>query len=321
MTADVTVSVVVPAYNTAALIGTTIDSILAQTYTSYEIIVVNDHSPDTAAMEQALAPYRDRINYLVHDANYGLSVTRNRGIRFARGRYIALLDSDDAWEPEYLAEQLAIMESDPTLAAVYSDARIVGNHPHAGRTFMEVCPSRGEVTFESVLNSTCTVFVSVLARREALCRVGLFNERLRSAEDFELWLRLLASGARIAYHRRVLVRHLKRGDSLSADPIWMTENALKSLAEVANLDLPAEARAMVAERQQYLRARLELARGKHAFFRLDTSTAIAHLDRANQFFGSRRLRIVSALMKTFPGALLRAYRLRDRFVVGADTSF
>jgi glycosyltransferase involved in cell wall biosynthesis len=317
-----TVSVIVPGYNTAAFIGNTISSILAQTYTDYEIIVVNDASPDTPDTERALASYRDRIIYIVLEQNRGLAGARNAGIQVARGRYIALLDSDDEWEPTYLAEQVAFMESDPSLAVVYPNARIVGDHPHAGRTFMDVCPSRGEPTFRSVLTEKCNVFVSVLARREALARVGLFDESLRSVEDFDLWLRLLASGARIGYQRRVLVRHLKRRDSLSANPIWMAQRVVQVLDKLAvSLDLPPEDRAAIAERQACFRARLELAEGKHAFFRLETDAALDHVERANEFFKSPRLRLVCALMRTFPGVLLHVYRLRDRLLVGADTSF
>jgi hypothetical protein len=205
---------------------------------------------------------------------------------------------------------------------LYPDARIVGDHPHAGRTFMDVCPSHGEPTFRSVLTQQCNVFVSVLMRREAALSVGLFDESLRSVEDFDLWLRLLASGARMGYHRRVLVRHRKRRDSLSANPIWMAQRVVQVLDKLAAcLDVAPDDRAAIAERQAYFRARLDLAEGKHAFFRLETDAALQHLERANKFFKSRRLRLVCALMRTFPGVLLRVYRLRDRLLLGADTSF
>ena len=285
---DPMVSVIIPAYNTASFIGSTMASVVAQTYTDYEIIVVNDASPDTAEMERALAPYRDRITYLVLEQNRGLAGARNAGIRVARGRYVALLDSDDEWEPTYLAEQVAIMESQPSLAVLYPNARIVGDHPHAGRTYMDVCPSDGEPTFRSVLTQKCNVFVGVLARREALLRVGLFDESLRSVEDFDLWLRVLASGARMGYHRRVLVRYRKRRDSLSANPIWMAQRVVQVLEQLAaRLDVAPEDRAAVAKRLAYFRARLDLAEGKHAFFRLETDSALKHLERANEFFKSR----------------------------------
>lgn len=315
------VSIVVPAYNTAAFIGRTIASILAQTCSDYEIIVINDGSPDTPATEQALAPYRDRMRYIAFERNRGLTPARNLGILRARGRYVAFLDSDDEWEPTYLAEQLPILEADPSLDVVYPNALIVGDHPHAGRTFMDVCPSEGEPTFRSVLFQQCNVFVSALVRRDALLRVGMFDERLHRVEDFDLWMRMLASGARMTYHRQVLVRHRKRRDSLSANAISMAEHVVAVLEKLAKLDLAPEDRAALVDRQAFFRARLHLAEAKFAFFRLDTNTAIEHLGRANEYFKSRRLRLICACMRTSPGVLLRLYRLRDRLLVGADTSF
>jgi glycosyltransferase involved in cell wall biosynthesis len=226
------VSVIIPAYNTSRYIAATVQSVLAQTYTSCEVIVVNDGSPDTPAMERALAPFRDRIVYLVQE-NRGISVARNAALSVARGRYIALLDSDDAWEPNYLAVQVAALEADPGLAVVYSNAFFVGDHPHAGRTYMDVCPSSGPVTFQAVLTQRCQVFISALIRRTALDRVGGFDPELRSVEDFDLWLRLLAAGERIGYHDRVLVRFLKRRGSLSSDPVWMAEHVLIVLDKLA----------------------------------------------------------------------------------------
>src|SRR6187431_499736 len=160
------VSVIIPAYNTSQYIAATVKSVLAQTYTSYEVIVVNDGSPDTPAMERALAPFRDRILYVVQE-NGGISAARNTALALARGRYVALLDSDDAWEPDYLAVQVAALEADPSLAVVYPNALISGDHPHAGRTFRDICPSTGPVTFQAVLTQRCQVFISALIRRSA----------------------------------------------------------------------------------------------------------------------------------------------------------
>jgi glycosyltransferase involved in cell wall biosynthesis len=324
VTAAPDVSVIVPAYNTAPYIGAMLESVLAQTYTSYEIIVVNDGSPDTPAMERALAPYRDRIVYLVQE-NGGISVARNAGLRVARGRYVALLDSDDAWEPDYLAVQVAALDADPTLAVVYPNALIVGNHAHAGRTYMDVCPSSGPVTFEAVLTQRCQVFISAIIRRAAIERVGGFDPELRSVEDFDLWLRLLAAGERIGYHHRVLVRFLKRRGSLSSDPVWMAEHVLTVLDKLAKADctlaLPDADRQALEARRTFFRARLEIAQGKRAFFRLDAEKAREHLERANDLVPSRRLRLVCVLLRLVPGILLKVYRLRDRLIIGADTSF
>lgn len=315
------VSVIVPTYNTAKYIGGTLSSIFAQTYRSFEVIVINDGSPDTPALEQAIAPFRDRIVYLRQE-NLGLSAARNAGIEAARGRYVALLDSDDEWEPGYLAAQVRALDSNPDLDVVYPDARIFGDHPHAGRRYMEVCPSRGPVTFQALLTQRCNVFVSVLARRDALVRAGLFDANLRSVEDFDLWLRVLARGGRIGYHRQVLVRFRKRRGSLSSDPVWMAEHALVVLDKAERtLQLPPDDLAVLKAQQARFNAMRELALGKRAFFQLESERALEHFRRANEFFRSPRLALVCGAIRLAPGMVLRMYGLRDRLMVGTDTRF
>ena len=149
-------SVVIPAYRAAQSIPATLDSVLAQTFSDYEIIVVNDGSPDTVQLERVLEPYRARIAYYRQE-NQGPAGARNTGIQLARGKYIAPLDCDDLWEPGHLAAQLAVLEGDPSIDMVYADARIFGDGQGRGRTVMELCPSEGEVTFESLVMRQCTV--------------------------------------------------------------------------------------------------------------------------------------------------------------------
>src|SRR4051794_40289118 len=95
------VSVVIPAYNAAPYIQETLQSIFAQTFEQFEVIIVNDGSPDTAEFEVALAPFRSRVIYLKQE-NRGVSAARNCALSIARGEYVAFLDSDDIWEPNYL---------------------------------------------------------------------------------------------------------------------------------------------------------------------------------------------------------------------------
>jgi glycosyltransferase involved in cell wall biosynthesis len=92
------VSVIVPVYATAPYVAEALDSILAQTFTDYEILVVNDGSPDTELLETVLQRYAGRIRYLRQE-NAGVSVARNTALAAARGRYVAMLDSDDTWHP------------------------------------------------------------------------------------------------------------------------------------------------------------------------------------------------------------------------------
>ena len=318
---DPAVSIIVPAYKAAGFIGQALASVFAQTFTSYEVVVVNDRSPDTPALERALVPFRDRVTYLVRNENGGVAAARNTGIRVARGRYIALLDSDDTWEPDYLEEQVRILDADPSVAMVYPNALIVGDHPHEGRTYMEVCPSDGPVTIASLLTGRCNAFISAMVRRDAVLRAGLFDEDLRSVEDFEMWVRLLAAGERIRYHRKVLARYRKHPESLSADPVNMARHVLQVLEKMAKrLSLSEADRQVLTQRQAYFRAALDLALGKQAFFRLDRGAALEHIQRANEYFKSWRLRVVCAMIRTLPRTLLRLYQLRHRIPIKAATS-
>src|SRR3954464_6405374 len=107
-----TVSVVVPAYNVAAYIGATLESAFAQTCQDFEIVVVNDGSPDTADLREAIAPYRQRIHY-IEQPQGGAARARNTGIAAARGELLAFLDGDDLWAPTFLASQIAILGREP----------------------------------------------------------------------------------------------------------------------------------------------------------------------------------------------------------------
>ena len=313
------VSIIVPAYNTAPFIAETLDSALAQTFRDYEIIVVNDGSPDTAELECALAPYRDRIVYIAQE-NRGLSGARNTAIRAARGRWLALLDSDDVWMPDYLAVQMEVLERDPTIDVLYPNALVFGDDPHAGREYMEICPSEGAVTFDSLVAQRCNVFICATMRRETVERVGMFDETLRSIEDFDLWLRIVKAGGRIAYHRRVLARYRKRRGSLSANPASMYEKALVVFDKAARtLALDDAERATLHETTTRFRALLRLTEGKQALARNDVGTAIEALSDANAFFRSRKIALALALMRRSPKLLQTLFHLRERVMLRAAT--
>jgi glycosyltransferase involved in cell wall biosynthesis len=301
-----------PAYNVAPFIGEALESVFAQTFKDYEVIVVNDGSPDTEELERVIEPFRSRIKYIKQE-NRGVSAARNTGIRLARGRFVAHLDPDDAWEPNYLSEQLAVYSRDPSIDVLYPDAVIFGDGPEVGRRYMQWCPSTGEVTVESLLSGRCFVLCSVTARRETLLRAGLFDEDLRCSEDFDLWLRVLKTGGRIAYHHGVLVRYRQRGDSHTADFKWLSDSFLHVLEKAERtLDLsPAELSAL-RHRCVEVKAEADLQSGKQAFVRGDTKLALASIQRANTYFKSLKLTLVLSLMRFMPQLLRRVYEFRDR---------
>ncbi len=297
-----------PAYNVARYIGATLESVFAQTFKDFEVIVVNDGSPDTVELERALAPYLARVVYLKRE-NGGVSAARNTAIRAARGRFVAPLDPDDLWEPDYLAAQLAEFERDPSTDVLYPDALIFGDAPEAGRRFMEWCPSEGDVTIEALFEERCHVMLSaVTARREALVRAGLFDESLRCSEDFELWLRVLKSGGRIRYQRRVLARYRRHAASHTADPARLARAVLRMLDKAeSSLDLtPSELSALRGMRER-VRAGAALEEGKAALARGDVTAALKGFRAANAHRGSLKLSLVMLAARVAPRVVRAAY--------------
>lgn len=179
------VSVVVPTYNRRDLVTRAIDSVLAQTYSGLELIVVDDGSTDGTA--DRLKGYGDRIQVL-RQTNRGVSAARNAGIRAAQGPLIALLDSDDYWLPGKLARQVDFFQSHP-------EALICQTEEIWVRNGVRVNPGRrhrkfGGSIFEKTL-PLCLVSPSAVMLRNALFdEVGLFDERLPACEDYDLWLRV-----------------------------------------------------------------------------------------------------------------------------------
>jgi glycosyltransferase involved in cell wall biosynthesis len=310
------VSVIVPAYRTSQFIAATLDSILAQTFQDFEIIVVNDGSPDSLELEKVLEPYRNRINYLRQE-NQGPAGARNAGIRASRGAYISPLDSDDLWHPEHLAAQLAVLRADPALDMVYADARIFGDVPEAGKTLMELRPSRGEVTLKRLVTQECSVSVcACLIRREILFRAGLFEQPTpRGTEDIDMWLRIVMNGGRIVYQRRTLAEYRRHSGGLSSNTVAMIESFIWVLSKIARSPgLNAADREVIERQIQVERARMELEQGKHAFLAGDRAAAVRHLSRANMERKSFKLFFIIALLRVAPGFLKTLYEWRNRHV-------
>jgi glycosyltransferase involved in cell wall biosynthesis len=286
------VSVVIPAYNTSRFIGETLDSVFTQTFDDYEVIVVNDGSPDTCELEKVLEPYWDRILYIVQE-NRGLAGARNSAIRRARGKYLAFLDSDDCWLPEYLESQLRILQDMPAIDAVYCDAAYFGNPRLAGKTYMQICPSKGPVTFESLLRENTQVIVScTVVRRDAVLEAGLFDETLRRCEDYDLWLRIVSRGGRILYHRKVLARYRSRVDSLSNDELAMNRALLNVYQKIRKMtDLHEGLRAILEAVIARTQACIDVEVGKQLLAAGDFARAKDSLTRAHNFSHSLKLKL------------------------------
>jgi glycosyltransferase involved in cell wall biosynthesis len=194
---DPLVSTVITAYNSAAFLPETLNSVFRQSYRNYEVIVVDDGSTDDT--EKALAPYKDRISYR-YQKNRGPSAARNAGIAAARGDYIAFLDGDDLWTPDKLRLQVDFMEQNPPIGLLFSDMEEFDDGTTLCGSLLERSLFRSELIASGrVADAARKLLVedfiptsTVLIRKECLAQTALFDENLYFAEDRELWLRFTA---------------------------------------------------------------------------------------------------------------------------------
>ncbi|HEY5884628.1 MAG TPA: glycosyltransferase [Pyrinomonadaceae bacterium] len=304
------VSIIIPAYNSSAYIAETLDSVFAQTFDSYEVIVINDGSPDTERLERELKPYSGKLHYIKQE-NRGAAAARNAGVRAARGELVAFLDADDTYLPNFLEKQIELLKSS-NADLVYSDALLFGDSPLAGRTFMQLQPSRGEVTPEKLLALKVTVLTStVLARKEPIFKVGLFDESLRRGQDFDLWLRLAKSGFRFAYQSDVLAHHRIVESGLSGGTISQLERTLTVLQAIKARDglTPTENAALQFNMKRTLRE-LALENGKEKLLSRDFGGALQSFNEAKKFRHSWKLIIVCLGLRVAPEMLWRVYHRR-----------
>src|SRR5262249_42519605 len=260
------VSVIIPAYRASREIPDALESVFTQTFSDLEVIVVDDGSPDRESLVAALEPHRARIRYL-EQANAGAGAARNAAIRMAQGRYLAFLDADDRWAPDFLLRQVSHLDAHPETTLVYCDALLSGDTPLAGRRSMPAAPSAGDVTLIGLIEQRCSIILStVVARTEAIVAAGLFNPGLRRGQDFELWLRLALAGARIDYQTQVLAERRVRATGLSGGAIAEIQRDINVLDQFGrSRELPSVVRTALRIRIMTLVDRLEIEQGKQRF--------------------------------------------------------
>lgn len=209
------VSVVIPAYNAERFLGEAIESVLAQTYSPVELIVVDDGSTDSTA--EVAAAYGEAT--VISQENSGPSAARNRGAAAAGGEFLAFHDSDDAMTPDKLAVQAGHLLDNPGVGCVLAEQELLVE-PGAelpfwveGTKVPTVMPSRPpELADEPDVHP-----MTMVVRRETFERVGPFDESMRAAEDFDWMLRASEEGIEIARLSTVLLRRRVHPASLTQD--------------------------------------------------------------------------------------------------------
>lgn len=311
------VSVIIPVYRGSQYIAQALKSVFAQGFTAYEVIVVNDGSPETEQVERELQPYQQQIIYIKQE-NAGPSSARNAGILQAKGEYIAFLDCDDAWHQNYLAEQLAQLRANPELDLIYCDALLVGTSPHAGKTVMEINPSRGAVTLESLLKLDCSVITScTVVRRQCLVDTGLFDEERRCCEDYDMWVRIADRGGRLAYQHKVLALRRIHSQAITADPSYVIDSQVAVFRKLGeSLPLIPVHQAIVKKQIARCMAEIQLHRSKADLMAGNYTEAAAAVRFANNYFHSRKLRGIEWIIRVMPRTVRLFYRTRSKWYSG-----
>lgn len=215
------ISVVIPLYNKEQSIASTLQTVLKQTYQDFEIVIVNDGSTDHSVEEVAKVP--DPRIRLIHQSNAGVSAARNRGIAEARGEFVAFLDADDEWNPDYLKTQYKLTQKYPECSVFACNYEFKDAQGKVTPTIIRILPFKGEDGilsnyFEVASCSHPPLWTSaVMVKKNAIQSIGGFPIGIKSGEDLLTWARLAVNG-KIAYAKQAYAVFNVEGYSISEKP-------------------------------------------------------------------------------------------------------
>jgi glycosyltransferase involved in cell wall biosynthesis len=253
------VSVIIPAYNSGRTIKPTLESVFAQTFSDYEVIVIDDGSTDdTRAQAEAFGA---RVRY-AYQRNRERSAARNHGIRLAQGKYIAFLDADDQWRPEKLAKQVALLDRNSDLALVYCWANLIdpsgAQRGLIGQDF-PIEQAENCAAFEGLLLGRSIPTLCTVIRAACLVTTGVFDEQICYIEDWDLWLRF-ALHYPIGFVPAALADYQMHGTFLPKSMLRCRVPETRPLVAHKALDLARQAR-------RPLTAQMERQAVAHAWWR------------------------------------------------------
>lgn len=311
------VSVIMPAWGVADLVGEALASLQAQAFSDWEAIVVDDGDP---AVGPAVLPYAEndpRIRF-VPSPRGGVSAARNHALTMARAPLIALLDGDDLHLPGYLERMVAAISADPALALVTCDAIFTGQTARAGRRFSDYSAQDGERSLDAIVARRFNIFIASIMRRDVLDAAGGFDEDLVAAEDLDLWIRIAALGRPIGRVPDPLVLYRRRPGSLSSSALRL-RRAAAALYDKAALHLAGRPEAVTAAAMAAtMRDEAGWVEGEDLVIAGKTRAGLALLRQSHAERRSPRWRLMMPLFSAMPPLArpLLAWRRRQELADG-----
>ena len=228
-------SIIIPCYNQGNFLSDCINSIQNQKNGSWEVWIINDGSgDDTAQIGEEYSIQNSKINYL-YQTNQGLSAARNFGMNQAKGDFLLFLDADDWLEPDLLSKYIELISSNPSFQ-LFRCGYAYWDHP-AGYCFHRHNPSGEGEIFPEVLTQNIGPCHSILINRKFAEKLGGFDIRLKSCEDWDFWIRAGRSGAKILSTSEVLVAYRYVPYSMSRNPKVMYESLSEVSRRVGEMDV------------------------------------------------------------------------------------
>jgi glycosyltransferase involved in cell wall biosynthesis len=310
VTRDPAISVITPAYNVSGILPETVASALSQTWRDFEMLIVDDGSTDdTQQVARSWARADPRIRVYTRE-NGGIAAARNTAIEHARGEYFALLDGDDLWHPTFLESQMRVFNRRRAVDVVSGNAYNLGGMMN-GQPVNPAGTACRELCLLDILERENSVFIMSIFRRAVIDRVGTFDDRLRSNEDYDLWIRAAHAGFVFIHNPVPLGHYRRRPDSVSADEIKMFTGIMRVLKKATALcaDRPRELAAIHKQLERFEAERF-LASAKANLVGRNFDAAAKDF---NSLFDVRRdfaSAAIARMSRHLPAILLWAYHIK-----------
>lgn len=273
-------SIIMPAYNAGGYIGEAIESVLAQTRGDWTLIIVNDGSADnTADIVEAFAARDPRIR-LINQENGGAPVARNTALNAAQTEFISLLDADDAYAPDYIEAMIGALEAAPDLSFCCCDAFLFHKEKKPGDRCSAHTAMAAPVTLERVAARDFQVYTAGSLRRDWMTKIGGYDEKLTTSEDFDLWVRILSAGGKALYLDQPLAWYRRTPGSLSSNTVRLNRHTIDVYEKLqrSNPELSAICADNIAKAGHQIaliEAKAALREGRYDDFQENTARALA----------------------------------------------